>query len=106
MDKVYSKVCVTALVGLLVRKLRTVVCASPARVKLSVTRKGTSTDEDASNALVFVLPCTEHITVLVIQKPYNLDFAKANVITLSTYAGSGSMSLGGGVNFGWVAYGA
>lgn len=44
--------CVTALDGLLVRKLRTVVCASPAGVKLSVTIKETSTDQDASNALV------------------------------------------------------
>lgn len=43
----------------------------------------------------FVLPCTEHIVVLATQKIYNWDFAKANVITLNTYAGSGSMSWGG-----------
>jgi hypothetical protein len=51
----------------------------------------------------FVLPCTEHIAVLAIQKPYNWDFAKVNVITLSTCVGSASMSLVGGVILvGWL----
>jgi len=50
----------------------------------------------------FVLPCTEHIAVLAIQKPYDWDFAKANVITLSTCAGSGSMSCEGGGGEFWV----
>jgi hypothetical protein len=50
-----------------------------------------------------VLPCTEHIAVLAIQKLYNWHFAKANVITLSTCVGSASMSLVGGIILvGWL----
>jgi hypothetical protein len=42
----------------------------------------------------------------MIEEPCNWDFANGNVITLSTYAGSGNMSVGVGGKFGWVASGA